>query len=160
MSRTVLAVHRENYPCVFSLDNNVYEAIIVAEDMKSAKEILFQACFFGKGSHDQCSGGGDGHFPNILDYYYGLEERLQRWGDDCREIFFDEGSAIGYVWDNEDGCLMETEFEVSDIIKSGIYLKVDQIEDNMIQFINDVDCDPTNMVKSQFEYWDYGQSEK
>ncbi len=149
-------IYRENYPCVISLDIEAKNALVVAEDMNSAKEILFQACFFGKGSHDQCAGGGDGHFPSILDYYYGLEERLQRWGNDCREIFFDEWSAIDYIWDNEDGCLVETEFEVSDIINSGVYLKTDG---NTIK-IDDIGCNPTKTVQSKFEHWDYRQPEK
>jgi hypothetical protein len=113
-------IYRENHQGILSLGLQCFceEILIVAEDIDAAKEILFQVCFFGRGNHDQCADGGDGYFPHPFDYFGDLE----RWEDDCREIFFDTGSSVAYIWDNDDGCLMATGFEALNI-DPGIYIR-------------------------------------
>lgn len=89
-------IYRETHPVHFSLNIGYEkEGLIVAENIESAKEILFQACFNGKGTHNFDS-GGDEYFPSILDYY-GQEGR-KRWEDYCRELFFERN---WYVWHSE-----------------------------------------------------------
>ena len=117
-----LFIYRETYPIYFSLEIDYEEkGLIVAEDIESAKEFLFQACFNGKGTYDR-DALGDGRFPSILDtfHYYGEGSR-KKWENDCREIFLDPYWEVWY--EKENTPIIETDIEVSNNTKPGIYLK-------------------------------------
>jgi hypothetical protein len=137
------------------------EALIVAESIESAKEFLFQACFFGKGNYDSYvmgGSGGDGHFPNRLDYTVNGGRGIGEWEKDCREEFFGTGelgwmSIAQDLWEGSIRCLFESDIEVADGTKPGIYLKAEETEKKSVE-ASDNGFEVTKTAKTQFKYWD------
>ena len=156
-----LFIYKETHPSLISLNIEYEEeAFIVAEDIASAKELLFQACFFGKGNNDRDERE---HFPNSLDYTVNGGRGRSEWEKDCREEFFGTGelgwmSVAQDLWEGSSPCLLETDIEVADDTKPGFYLKAEETEKKAVE-VSDNGFEVTKTAKTQFRYWNYKRSE-